>query len=179
MQIEDTELEYNEADGVVLDYFLGEHHETKEQWAKRIVALCSEYKETNGQGRDGKGMPAVYARTPESLWEEKKGRRRGAFMFEMSEKHLNDNEAEFLANAEKKCSCGEVLEWSNSHSDSAVVALLNDSRYKTATTRHREELQKMNDLKSEALLERQKKWDSLLATGLSSDAVNIILGARP
>jgi hypothetical protein len=85
MKIDGTELECFADDEVCLDFYLGEHCETKEQWAKRVWDKCIEYKSTEGFGKvgfgyDGEKMPSVYARNPHEIWEEKKRRRRAAFV---------------------------------------------------------------------------------------------------
>jgi len=137
-QISNTELEYNESDGVVLDYFLGTATETKDQRAQRVWSLCQEYKTTAGRGNDGNGMSSCYARDPKDLWEEKKIRRRIVLMKNLAAKHPNDDEKAFLDNVIAKVSNGETISWSNSHSDAEVLKLKDNPQYKTADERYAE-----------------------------------------
>lgn len=80
VKIENTELEYTEAEGIALDYFLGGRAETKEQFAKRITDKCQEYIDTDKKGHDNQGMSSCYARCCNSLWEEQKKVRRKNFV---------------------------------------------------------------------------------------------------
>lgn len=137
-QISNTELEYNESDAVVLDYFLGGSRESKEQWAQRVWSLCQEYKTTAGRGSDGKGMSSCYARDPKDLWEEKKIRRRIVLMKKLLDRHPNDDEKAFLDNIIVNISDSKTITWSNSHSDVETLKLKDDPKYQTANERYAE-----------------------------------------
>jgi hypothetical protein len=86
--IANTNLSYSEADEIALDYFLGGDGEDKIAWAQRVDRMCKEYADTNGvgypeSGYGDKGMPNTYARSAESLWAEKKSKRRHALAREV------------------------------------------------------------------------------------------------
>ena len=67
MKIDGTELECMACDEVCLEFYLGEHHETKDQWAKRVWDNCKLYKENNGLDLDGNKLASVYKRDPYAL----------------------------------------------------------------------------------------------------------------
>lgn len=164
MKIEGTELECMACDEVCLDYYLGEFHETKEQWAKRVYDFCKEYKETDGFGYpleaggfwskqdkeyynlnyDKKKLPSVYARDAEDLWEEKKRRRRAAFVKECTGE---DCDPELLKpeNIKKDLKEKKECKWKGSHSTANILMMKTDPKfnYKTATERHHQEEAKL------------------------------------
>lgn len=84
MKIKNTELEYEEVDRHVLDYYLGGAGETKEEWAQRVWDCCKRHSE-------GEKLPRVYARAKNQtwqeraheLWENKKKRRKEAIIKEL------------------------------------------------------------------------------------------------
>ena len=73
-----TDLEYNEADKVALEYYMGGETESHDDWADRVSEFCSQYQSNNGLDNDGNKLPSVYANSLENLWENKKKRRREA-----------------------------------------------------------------------------------------------------
>lgn len=132
MKVKDTELEYTEADAVVLDYWLGGDAEDKEQWAKRVWDSCKEYQETDGQGYDGQGMSDVFMRTPYDIWESKKRRRRIRLHNELNGTKIPIDTETYPPELE----------------DSKIVALKNHPHYKTRA-------QFENDRKAEIAQKRQ------------------------
>ena len=145
MEVDGTELEYFKDDEVCLDFYLGEHSETKDQWAKRVWDKCIEYKSTLGLGKvgfgyDGEKMPSVYARDAKEIWEEKKRRRRAAFVKECTGKDC-DPELLKTENIKKDVKEKKECNWPQSHSDSEIFKIRDEPlyNYKTATQRHREE----------------------------------------
>jgi hypothetical protein len=161
MKIEGTELEYLVCDEVCLDFYLGEDHETKNQWAKRVWDNCKLYKENNGLDLEGNKLASVYARDPYELWEEKKRRRRAAFVSHCTGE---DCDCELLKpetimqDLKEKKEC----KWLKSHDTKAILKLKDDPKikYKTATERHCE-----NEAKH---VEKQKKLEDKIALDVSS-----------
>jgi len=82
MKIEKTDLEYTEADAVVLDTFLASSREDKTRWAQRVWDCCRRTSE-------GEVISRVYQchsdqtwqERAQELWENKKAGRREAFKF--------------------------------------------------------------------------------------------------
>ena len=176
MLVEDTELEYNNADGVALDYFLGGRGEDKHAWAKRVWDKCAEYKETNGLGRDGKGMPSVYAEDPKFLWEQKKRRRRIALVQIIQNKSDDKHLAE-TKRVKDDLKQGKGPEWSFDFADAQVEELKNNVSYKTRAQQEAE-----ND--SEELVaaqaiqnERLANVEALRAKGFDDETIKIIYPA--
>ena len=140
MKIEGTELEHFDDDAVCLDFYLGEHSEDKEKWAKRVWDNCKLYKENGGLDLEGNKLSRVYKRDAKDLWEEKKRRRRAAFV-----KHCTGEECdpELLKPENIKRDLKEKKEckWPKSHSTAEILKLKKDPKvkYKTATERHQEE----------------------------------------
>lgn len=89
MKVDETELEYNEADAVCLDAYMTSETETKEMWAKRVWDCCRRQSE-------GEDISSVYVANKgqqwedraKELWENKKRRRR--YRFCQKHKSLND-----------------------------------------------------------------------------------------
>lgn len=140
MKISDTELEYTDSDQICLEYFLGEGTETMEAWAQRVWKNCKRWQEGHRTDENGKKLAQVYSRTPESLWEEKKRRRRAAFVKRCTGKNCDNNLLE-CKNIIEDVERGIPCDWPESHSDTEILRIKNDpaSAYKTATERHREE----------------------------------------
>ena len=149
MKIENTELEYTEADEIVLDYWLGGETETKEKWAQRVWNLCNEYKDTNGKGYfennyDTKGMPKVYRRSPYELWENKKRKRRFRFYQEMNigkNTKLNEKilDAKIIAN---DLNNNKSAEYPPEIIDSVIIEYGKHSNYSTRDFRDEKEKEK-------------------------------------
>lgn len=154
MKIKDTELEYTEADAIVLDYWLGED-ETKEQWAQRVCKLCKEYAETDGLGHDGQGMPDAYARTPQDLWENKKRRRRIQFVNMLDNKKIN---------MESDINCPELA-------DNVIMGLKNHQNYKTRQAQIDEERTKKEAGRQKAAEDRSRRLDFYIAQGRSDEDI--------
>lgn len=93
VKIENTDLDIDETEGKILDYFLGGVTEDKEQWAKRVWDCCRLYSE-------GKEISRVYAtkqgqtwqERANELWNNKKKKRKEAIkrQFRIKEKDLSD-----------------------------------------------------------------------------------------
>ena len=144
--IDGTDLEYTESESIVLDYWLGTNHETKEQWAQRVWNKCKEYSETDGLGHDGKGMSKVYSSSAEDLWANKKVKRRVALKKELS--LLNDD-------------------------DQTILSLKHDQRYTTRTERHNEKLEKQRVSNESSAVKAKQKLDFYKNQGRSD--VDILL----
>jgi len=173
-KIENTELEYTDADAIALDYYLGSDCETKDQWAQRVWSKCAEYKATGGMGYDGKGMESVYKRCPYGLWEEKKGRRRAKLMEEFHGKRLNADEQEFLDCCDKEVSRGKRMKWSVSHCDEQVNIVANDERYKTRDQRDAEEILKQEQEQLAKKTEVEQNVALLKAKGFDAQTISVI-----
>jgi hypothetical protein len=139
MKVDGTELEYDESYGVCLDFYLGEYSETKEQWAKRVWDNCKLYKENDGKDLSGNPLPKVYARDAEELWEEKKRRRRAAFVNHCTGKYC-DKELLSPERIKQDLKEGKPCDWGLSHRREEILNLKNDPKhnYKTATQSYRE-----------------------------------------
>lgn len=178
MIIENTDLEYSEADKTCLEYYLGEHCEDMFKWAQRVYSSCKEYAETSGLGYDTskypKGMPRVYKRQAKDLWEEKKACRRIAFMRDFSRRFPNEQEIKQLKNIQKITAKGEKFIWSNSHSDIEIDKLKKDSRYKTATQSYQESIEKKLESLQKQDVEVRVKTEKLLNKGFDIETVSII-----
>ena len=145
MQIDETELEYDETEAVCLDRYLGGSGECKCTWAQRVWASCYEYANTNGAGNDGNGMSSVFARDPRSIWEEKKRLRRAALVREM---HNTVMPPEYLdvGNIEKDIKNNVKPVWKFAFADGEVMKLKDDPRYKTRDQGYAEELAKVSKI---------------------------------
>lgn len=87
MKIENTELEYDETEGHILDYYLGGHSETKEQWAQRVWDCCRRHAEGEGLARVyQKSYNQTWQERAQELWDNKKTRRRSALKRELKAK---------------------------------------------------------------------------------------------
>jgi hypothetical protein len=165
MKIEGTELEHFDDDAVCLDFYLGEHSEDKEKWAKRVWDNCKLYKENGGLDLEGNKLSRVYKRDAKDLWEEKKRRRRAAFV-----KHCTGEECdpELLKPENIKRDLKEKKEckWPKSHSTAEILRMKGDPKikYKTATERHREEEEKHRKIQLEIEEERMNKVSKLKKT---------------
>jgi hypothetical protein len=140
MKIDGTELECFADDEVFLDFYLGENHETKEQWAKRVWDNCKLYKENNGLDLDGNKLASVYKRDAHELWEEKKRRRRAAFVKECTGEECDEDllkPENIRKDLEEKKEC----KWPKSHLTPEILKLKDEPlyAYKTATEKHREQ----------------------------------------
>lgn len=144
MKIIDTDLEYFEDDEICLDFYLGEGTETKDEWAKRVWDNCKLYKENNGLDLNGNKLARVYAKEPQELWEEKKRRRRAAFVKECTGE---DCDPELLKpeNIKKDLKEKKECKWKGSHSTANILMMKTDPKfnYKTATERHHQEEAKL------------------------------------
>jgi hypothetical protein len=140
MKVENTEFDYFEDDEVCLDYYLGTATETKEEWAKRVWDNCKIYKENNRLDLDGNKLARVYARDPHELWEEKKRRRRAAFVKDCTGEDC-DKELLSPERIREDLKEGKPCEWGLSHSTEEILKLKADPKhnYKTATEKHREQ----------------------------------------
>lgn len=172
MKIDGTELEYSEADAVVLDYSLGGHSETKEEWAKRVWDKCKEWQETDGKGYDEKGVLPIYSRSPKSIWNEKKSRRRIIFMMEFASKQPNEYEKNLLSG--ENVDFEKSVTWSDSHNDQSILLEGSKSEYKTSQEKFVEENQKWTQ---EIETEKQKRIDNvskLRSKGFDDETIEII-----
>ena len=150
MIIQDTELECTEADGVVLDYWLGGSDETKEQWAKRIWDGCKEWDETNGKGYNkgdysNHGMPSVYQHSAQELWKAKKDKRRVRLYQNMK----------------------SVIKKAADISDEEIMLIKDLPEYSTKEERHQTFLAEQSDLAAKDKLERNNKIDFYIRQGRS------------
>lgn len=159
MKIENTELEYNEADAIVLDYWLGGDGETKEQWAKRVWDNCKEFKETDGKGHDGQGMCDVYAKDPRILWNNKKLRRRVQFYQEMPLK------------CKKKFDINIIEECPPEICDQVVIEMRKHPFYSTKQQRDDERREKIEKKRQAAGLVKSKKLDFYKSQGRSDSDI--------
>jgi hypothetical protein len=178
-KIEGTELDINEADEVVLDYWLSGDAETKEEWAQRVWNLCEEYRETDGKGHPisgygNKGMPSVYAQSPFFLWDQKKRKRRVRFYQEIMsgkeyKKHFTKNEEEKIYGNHS------IINRENFYPpeicDAVILELKKHPKYKTRTNRHLEEKinQEAINKKNEAI--QAKKLEFYEAQGRSEEEI--------
>lgn len=90
MIISGTELEYDDVDAKVLDYYLGGDSETKEEWAQRVWNFCkrsSEGEDTASVYKCGEGQ--TWKERAKELWENKKNSRRQVIKFELN---ISDSE---------------------------------------------------------------------------------------
>jgi len=167
---------YSEADEICLDYYLGEHSETKEQWAQRVFENCQRAAE--GLKTDSKGnklASVYYNRSAESLWEEKKRRRRSALVKEKfgckCDPSLLDVKNIDQGLKDKLACC-----WPETHSDLEVLKVRDDPKhcYCTATERHREETAKRAAKLDATEAERKQKVDTLKAAGLDVEVIRIM-----
>jgi hypothetical protein len=173
MKIKDTELEYDEAEAVALDYFLGGSNEDKDAWAQRVWKNCELYKNNNGLDENGKKLPPVYSKDPHFLWENKKRRRRAALMAELKgiKKDKELLEEKIIKEDLKK---GKKPEWSPELADSEILKLKTDPAYKTRKQRD-DEMQA--EYEAEALAEKNKrisKVAKLRQKGFDDDTIKII-----
>lgn len=121
MRIQDTELEYTEADAISLDFFLGSFVESKEDWAKRVWNNCRLHAE-------GQPLPRVYRKKENQTWQERA-------------KELWENKKR--KRREKLC---QIFDSRNNMSDEAIIQIKNKPEYKTADKRYQEELERINNL---------------------------------
>ena len=92
-KIDKTELEFDDVEADVLDYYLGGDTETKEQWAQRVWDCCE-------RKFKGENLASVYKTSKDQtwqerayeIWENKKYRRRESIKRELKieEKDLKD-----------------------------------------------------------------------------------------
>ena len=81
IRIPNTELDHDETEEKVLDYYLGRPAETKDEWAQRVWLNCE-------RAANGEDVASVYTADPDQtwqeraqeLWENKKARRTEAIM---------------------------------------------------------------------------------------------------
>lgn len=180
MKIQDTELEMNEADEVVLDYWLGGKGESKEEWAKRVWKLCNEYKETKGKGYPEscygvKGMRRVYSRCPFELWEEKKRKRRLALYKVLHPSERKEINEKFLdCNVIKE----EILTRSRPQypaeiSDHAIMSFKNHPKYTTRKEDDDATDKKNDDYEKEKKLSDNKKLAFYRKQGRSDEDIKL------
>lgn len=112
MRIQDTELDYDDQDADILDYYLGGESETKEQWAKRVWDNCE--RQANGEE-----LASVYiAEDGQSwqdrarfIWENKKAMRKKAIKKELK---IEDNDLKDIKKNPKYSKRSERIDLSRS-----------------------------------------------------------------
>lgn len=162
MKIENTELECKACDEVCLDYYLGQGHETKDQWAKRVWDNCKLYKENDGKDLSGNPLPKVYARDATDLWEEKKRRRRAAFVEELTGEVCDPDllrPEKIREDSKEKKECN----WPESHSTARIMSMKDDPKYnyKTATQKSVEDESKHVARHEKVLADRKARIEEL------------------
>lgn len=76
-KIEGTELEFEDHDEVVLDYYLNGEGETKEEWATRVWDCCKRCFEGEDEARVYKCRPGqTWQERAKELWENSKSVRK-------------------------------------------------------------------------------------------------------
>lgn len=167
MKIDGTELECMACDEVCLEFYLGEHHETKDQWAKRVWDNCKLYKENNGLDLDGNKLASVYKRDPYELWEEKKRRRRAAFVKECTGEDC-DHELLSPENIKDDLKNNRECKWPKSHDTATIMMMKTDPKYKyrTATEEHikkeakiKKSMEDLEEDRKEKVSKLRKKFD--------------------
>ena len=183
MKIENTELEYSQEEEIILDYWLSEENESKDQWAQRVWNLCKEYKDTNGKGYIEsdygiKGMPTVYATSPYFLWENKKRRRRAAIIEEFTGIKCCPKLLE-AKNIEDDLKNGLECKWGNNHNDAKIMELKTDPKYnyKTATEKYREKIKEEEEQIAKLDLEVQAKVEKLRSKNFDDETIEVIYPA--
>jgi|TARA_R110000765_G_scaffold77698_3_gene152775 hypothetical protein len=132
MKIENTELEYSDAEEIFIDYYLGKHCETKDEWAQRVWKNCARWKKGLRTTEEGGKLSSVYSRDPKSIWEEKKRLRRSAFVIECTNIKC-DPSLLCVENIDQALSDGCECEWPESHCDAKIFALKEDPQYQYRT----------------------------------------------
>jgi hypothetical protein len=174
MKIDGTELECFADDEICLDFYLGEHHETKEKWAKRVWDNCARYKQGLKIDAKGNKLASVYKRDAHELWEEKKRRRRAAFV-----KYCTGEECDpkllDLENIKEDVKDKKECKWPKSHSTAEILKLKNEPlyAYKTATERHREK-EARDLIQREKTKEERAEKVATLRTKFDDETIAII-----
>jgi hypothetical protein len=140
MKIESTEFDYEEEDKVCLEYYLCEQVEDFKQWATRVWQNCERHKQGLKTDITGNKLASVYARDPHELWEEKKRRRRAAFVKQCTGEEC-DPELLDLENIKEDVKEKIECKWPKSHSSAEILRMKGDPKikYKTATEEYEEE----------------------------------------
>jgi hypothetical protein len=174
MLIKDTELEYYEDDAICLDFYLAEHSETKEAWAKRVWVNCKLYKKNNGLDLEGNRLPSVYASDPKELWENKKRQRRVAFVKALTGEEC-DSSLLYPDTIRDDLKNNRECNWPESHNAERIAKLKNDPKnnYKTATQRYNEEEAKQSESLNNIESKRALDVKTLL-TKFDNETISII-----
>jgi hypothetical protein len=174
VKIEGTELEYNEAEGICLDYCLGGLQETKEQFAKRIWDNCKRFEQGLETEPYNDRIYKKYSYGAALLWEEKKRRCRVSLVRDKKNMYPDMRLCTFGSVKEdikKKRPCN----WPDSHLDSEILLLKNDSKYgyQTATERHLFQEAEFVEEQKKTLEERAEKV-ATLRTKFDDETIAII-----
>jgi hypothetical protein len=155
MKIENTEFDYEEEDQVCLEYYLCEHTEGFKEWATRVWQNCERHKQGLKTDITGNKLASVYARDVHELWEEKKRRRRAAFVKECTGEECDPNLLK-PENIKKDLKEKKECKWPESHSKAKILKIKADPKikYKTATERYREE--KAKELADEKKIQEER-----------------------
>lgn len=173
MIIENTELEYDEAEACCLDYYLGGTAENKDQWAQRVWNNCNLYKTNNGLDENGNPLPNVYAQDPKFLWEQKKRRRRVAIFKELKNISM-DSELCECKKVREDLKNGVKASWSSELSDSAALELKNDPNYKTRDQKDAELKAEYDAEAASSKKDVETKLAKLREKGFDDETIKII-----
>ena len=177
MKIDKTELEYTEADAIVLDYWLGGGGESKDQWAQRVWSKCKEFKETNGKGYSesgygDKGMQGAYSNDPHELWESQKRNSRHNFLNMMLPERKHKVDEAFKSDEViredlklKRESYPPLLV------DQVILEFKKHPKYETRSQRENEEKAQLEKAQNKHLTEQEKKLKFYESQGRSEAAI--------
>lgn len=173
--VENTDLTYTEADSICLQYYLGDHCETMNEWAQRVWKNCDRWKKGLKITEDGNKLARVYSRDPFELWEEKKRRRRAAMMKEKIGCNCPDEllkHENIKKDLERGCRC----KWPLELSDERIIAIRDDPKhnYKTATKRNKEEAEEMEKAEKKEKEKKKLELRTLLKGNITRDVINIL-----